>query len=190
MGIPSRDMFAAFARAEVSRHDEWDSPHSFQTLHWDGEKLTVLTYACIMTDMNPVSYPAVMTGLAREELEKHPDDPAYAYLLQTESFRVREPGPEAPAAEREQYQRDRAGRAFHERADAVEVCSAWVADIHGRLWFAEKTRGEPGIREEFYRPGSNEMGGPVIRALLAVAQATGILGHGLPGPPPGPKHGR
>jgi hypothetical protein len=186
MGVPPRSVFAAAARKAIDAHDEWDAPHAFETLHWDGEKLTTLTYACIMPDMDPVSYPAVMTGLAREELEKHPGDPAYGYLLLAESFRVQSPGPEASAAEREQYDRDRAGRTFHERPDAVEVCTAWAADIHGRLWFAEKARYSDGIREEFYRPGSSAPGGPVIRTLLAVAKTTGILCHGMPGAPTGP----
>jgi hypothetical protein len=64
MGVPPRSVFAAAVREAIDAHDEWDAPHAFETLHWDGEKLTVLTYACIMPDMDPVSYPAVMTGLA------------------------------------------------------------------------------------------------------------------------------
>lgn len=183
VSTPVRDAFAAAARHAIERHDEWDSPHSFETLHWDGEKLTTMTYACIMTDVT--DYAKVMIGLAKEEIGKHPDDPAYGYLLQTESHRATKPGPEASAAEREQYDRDLRERTFHKRPDAVEVCSAWVADIHGRLWFAEKERDNPGhVREVFYRPGATlpAFGGPVIDALLAVAQATGVLCHGLPGP--------
>lgn len=36
MTPPPRDVFAAAARNAIERHDEWDSPHSFETLHWDG----------------------------------------------------------------------------------------------------------------------------------------------------------
>jgi hypothetical protein len=107
---PPRDAFAATVRRALDMHDEWDAPHSFETLHWDGTKLTTMTYACIMTDIKPSDYPAYMMALAREELEKHPEDPAYGYLLQAEGHRVTEPGPEASAAEREQFQRDRRER--------------------------------------------------------------------------------
>jgi len=147
MTVPPRSVFAAAARAALEAHEEWDAPHCFQALHLDGDSLVCRMYACIMTDVEPDDYPRWMAMLADEQHEKDPRDPAYAYLLQTESFRTRAPGPEASAAEREQYDRDRAGRTFHERADAVEVCSAWVADIHGRLWFAEKAPlpgGRPG----------------------------------------------
>lgn len=182
MSAPPRDVFAAAARKAIEDHDEWDSPHCFQTLHWDGERLTCRTYVCIMPDVDPVKYPALMAKAAREELEKHPDEAAYAYLLQIESFGVTEPGPDASEAEREQYERDRIGRTFHERGDAIESCDVWVADIHGRLRSAAKTRTEPDrIHEHFYQPGRTP-GGPFIRGLLRVAYATGMLGHGLPGP--------
>jgi hypothetical protein len=189
VSAPPRDAFAAAARHAAERHDEWDAPHSFETLHWDGAKLTTMTYACIMQDMPPAKYPQVMMGLAREELEKHPDDPAYGYLLQVESFGMREPGPGDTAAYRERYDDARRNRTFRLQPDAREVCTAWAADIHGRLWFAQKDRGDPPgqVAEAFYRPGSPRMpGGTAIRALLAVAEATGILCHGIPGqPPPG-----
>jgi hypothetical protein len=179
---PPRDVFAATVRRALDMHDEWDSPHSFETLHWDGTTLRTMTYACIMTDIKPADYPAYMTALAKEELEKHPDDPAYGYLIQAEGYRVTEPGPEASAEEREQFQRDRRERNFHKRADAVETCSVWAADIHGRLWFAEKARDRDGVRERFWRPGvsASAPGGPWIDALLAVATTTGILCHGMP----------
>lgn len=183
MSAPPRDVFAAAARLAIERHDEWDAPHAFETLHWDGAKLTTMTYACIMQDMPPARYPQVMAGLAREELEKHPVDPAYGYLLQVESFGVSEPGPGASEAEREQYERDRIGRTFHERPDAVEVCQSWAVDVHGRLWAATKRRGDESgyIHEVFYQPG-RAPGGHLIRALLDVAYATGMTAWGLPGP--------
>jgi hypothetical protein len=95
-----------------------------------------------------------------------------------------EPGPEASAADLARYHAARKGRTFHEQPGAVESCIAWVADIHGRLWSAAKTRDQPDkIREAFYRPGQAP-GGQMIRGLLAVAKATGILCHGMQ--PPGP----
>lgn len=174
-------MFAAAARKAIEDGHEWDSPHCFQTLHWDGEKLSPRTCACIMPDVHPAGYPALMDKLAREELEKHPDEPAYAYLLQIEAHGVIVPGPDAAEAEREQYRRDRLGRSFHQRADAVESAMAWVADVHGRVWSAAKPRRGPVvITERFYPPGKVP-GGQAVAGLLSVAYATGVTAYGLPG---------
>lgn len=182
MTPPPRDVFAAAARNAIERHDEWDSPHSFETLHWDGEKLRTMTYCCIMPDVNPPDYPAYMTRAAREEIGEHPDDPAYGYLLQVESFGMADPGPGASDAERARFNAARKGRTFHEQPDAVETCTAWAADVHGRLWAASKVRNDPGvIHERFYQPGRTP-GGHLIRALLDVAYATGMSAWGLPGP--------
>jgi len=183
MSIPPREVFAKAARDQLAQHDAWDSPHAFITLHWDGTSLNGRTYACIMPDIDPPDYPACMSKIAREQFEKDPADPAYAYLLQIEGFGIPEPGKDATGAERDQYNRDRLGRTFHQRADAVECALAWVADIHGRVWSAEKIRGreDEGIREQYHAPGQTP-GGHMIRGLLAVAYATGVMGHSLPGP--------
>lgn len=182
MPIPPRDVFAAAARKAIEDHDEWDAPDAFQTLHWDGEKLSCRTFVCVLPDVNPPDYPALMAKAAIDELTKHPDHVAYAYLLQMEMFGVSEPGPDASAQERQRYDRDRIGRTFHQRDDAIEACVAWVADVHGRLWSAAKMRNRPGrISETFYQPGQAP-GGQMIRGLLAVATATGVMGYGLPGP--------
>jgi hypothetical protein len=181
MTVPPRSVFAAAARAEVDRHDRWDAPNSFQTLHLDGDSLVCRTYACIMPDINPPDYPALMAKLAIERHDKDPRDPAYAYLLQLEGWGLGEPGPEASAAELAAYHAARVGRTFHEMPGAVETCSVWVADIHGRLWSAVKTRKHPDhVDEAFYRPGKAP-GGQMITGLLAVAHATGIRYHGMPG---------
>jgi hypothetical protein len=182
VSAPPRSAFAAITRDTVEEHREWDSPHSFLTLRWDGDSLSCRTWVCIMPDVDPVKYPAVMMGTVREELEKYPDDPAYGYLLQGEFFGTEEPGADASAADREQYERDRIGRTFQQRPDAAEACIAWAADIHGRLWSAAKTRTNPDrIQEAFYQPGRAPRG-QMIRGLLTVAYATGVIGHGMPGP--------
>lgn len=186
MPLPPRDVFAAATRQAVEElHTDWDSPHSFQTLHWNGEKLHTGTYACVMPDINPDDYPALMIGIAREQQEKHPEDPAYAYLLQCESFGVTMPVREKMSVtEQMQFDADRLGRTFRKRPDAVESCTAWCADIHGRLWCASKVRSEPGhISESFYPSGQVKLGGQFIRGLLSVAYTTGMMYHGLPGPP-------
>ena len=183
MGVPPRSVFADAARREVEAHDEWDAPHCFQTLHLDGDDLVCRTMACIMTDIHPTDYPRMMTALAAEEYARRPDDPAYAFLLQIEGFGLAEPGPEASAAELAAYHQARRGRTFHLMPNAVETCTVWVADIHGRLWSAAKTRQRPDeVQEAFYRPGKAP-GGPLIRGLLAVAETAGIVCHGMPGAP-------
>ena len=177
MTVPPRSVFAAAARAEIDRHDEWDAPHCFQTLHLDGEQLVCRTYACIMPDIDPTDYPRLMAKMAAKQHEKDPQDPAYAYLLQVESFEVTEPGPEASAADLAAYHAARNGRTFHEMPEAVETCTVWVADIHGRLWAAAKTRQDPGtVHEVFYRPGKAP-GGHLIRGLLSVAETAGRRYH-------------
>ena len=121
-----------------------------------------------------------MAGLAAEEHQRDPGDPAYAYLLQIEAFGVAEPGPEASAADLARYHAARRGRTFHQLPEAVEVCTAWVADIHGRLWSARKFRDGDAI-EERHTPASAPAPGPAVFTgpLLTVARATGILAWGL-----------
>ena len=176
---PPRDVFSAVTRKAIEDHGEWDSLHHFQTLHWDGEKLTCGTFAAIDPGIDPPDYPALMARIAARRQEEHPEDPAYAYLLQIEGFGVIAG---ASAAEREQFDRDRIGRTFHQRADAVESAMAYCADVHGRLWYAVKTRSEPGVVVEHFCPPGKTPGGQMIRGLLAVAYATGMKVHGLPGP--------
>jgi hypothetical protein len=182
--LPHRDVFAAFTRKAIEDHGEWASPHCFMTLHAEDGQLHCRTYAAIMPDISPPDYPSLMFRLAGEELEKHRDDPACAYLLQIEAFGVTGPGKGATEAEREQYARDRLGRTFHERPDAVESAVAWCADVHGRLWSAAKIRGreDKGISESFYQPGRAAIGGRMVKGLLSVAYATGMKAWGLPGP--------
>jgi hypothetical protein len=183
MGVPPRDVLAAAARRAVADdHDEWDAPYCFQPLHWDGQALTYRTHVCIMPDVHPAGYPALMAEAAARELTEHPDDPAYAYLLQIEAHGVEAPGLDATEAEREQYRRDRVGRTFHRRPDATEAAVSWVADVHGRVWTAAKPRENPElINERFYPPG-RAPSGHLIAGLLAVAYTTGVRAYGLPGP--------
>ena len=60
------------ARAAIEAHTEWDAPHAFVTLHWDGANLTTPAYACIMAGIKPADYPKMMAGMALEELAKTP----------------------------------------------------------------------------------------------------------------------
>lgn len=179
MTIPSREIMAAKTRELVERHDEWDSLHTFATLHWDDGRLRFGTFAMIDPHIAPDQYPDLMRKIAAEQFGKHPDDPPYAYLLQIEAFGVVAPGEDASDEERRQFDADRLGRNFHNRADAREIATAYCADIHGRVWSATKARDDEGrIEEHFYGPGKS-LGGQFIRALLAVAETTGLAAHGL-----------
>jgi hypothetical protein len=181
MRIPPRSAFAGYARQVLEDHDEWDSPHAFMTLHWDGEKLTCGAYVCIMPDVHPDRYPAMMLETARESLRQNPGSPPYGYLLQCEAFAAAEPGPDATDGERRLWEADRVGRTLHERPDAVESAVVYCADIHGRLWTAVKPRKDPGaISESFYPPGQTAVGGQFIRGLLGVCDLTAVAGHKIP----------
>jgi hypothetical protein len=183
MSLLPREVFAAEARRIIEEHSEWDAPHAFITFRQDDAKLVAGTYTCIMPDINPADYPQMMAGIARKELDEHPDWEPVAYLLQIEAYGVIEPGKDASAEERMRFQADRLGRTFHQRADVYEVACAYLADVHGRLWTAGKRRDHEGeISENFYPPGPRQPGGQMVKGLLAVAQATGMVVHGLPGP--------
>ena len=184
MSVPPREALAAVTRQAIEVHDEWESPHSFQTLHWDGREIATGTYMRIMPDIYHHQYPGLMAQAAYEQQRERPDDPPCAYLLQVEAFGTVEPGKDASEEERDRYQRARLGRTFHELPGAQEVCAAYCADVHGRLWSAVKRRGNPGeISEHFYPPHSpRQPGGLVVNALLSIAYTTGTARYGLPGP--------
>ena len=170
-----RDVMTAEVRKAIERHDEWDAMHEFATLHWDGEHLSYGTVGIIDPGIHPAQYGKLMAGLAAKQISADPDSPPCAYLLQIEGWGVTEPPPSASDEERAQFNRDRYGRTFHQRADAQEFAQAWCADIHGRLWSATKRRGQPDdIQVKFYRPG-NAPSGQLIEALLAIAAGTGSL---------------
>lgn len=183
MTPPPKGIFAQAARHAIESHAEWDSLHAFVTFFLEDGDLAAGTWAAIDPGIDPPDYPRLMMKLARKDLDEYPDRIPYAYLLQIEAFGVIEPGKDASAEEKMRFQADRLGRTFHQRPDASEIACAYVADVHGRLWSAVKRRGrEEEISENFYPPGPHQPGGQLIRGLLSVAYATGMLCHGLPGP--------
>src|ERR1700677_1640749 len=116
MTIPSRDIMAAKTRELIERHGEWDSLHTFATLHWDDGQLRFGTVALIDPHIDPGQYPELMRKLAADQFSKHPDAPPYPYLLQIEAFGCTDPGGDASDEERRQFDADREGRNFHKRA--------------------------------------------------------------------------
>jgi len=167
-----RVVLAALAREVIDAHSEWDAPHALASVYRDGKGGACYgTVTLIDPALHPGLYPAVISSRAAEDSAKQ--GPPYAFLLQAEMFGTTEPGADASPADRALYEADRQARTFHLRKDAVEIAQAWVADVHGRLWSATKVRGQDGIQESFYRPGSGIPGGQMIDALLAAARDYG-----------------
>jgi hypothetical protein len=162
--IPGRDVFARATRTLIDMHTDWDGIHTFFSLHWSDGDLHPGLAAMIVPTINPDRYPAMMLGLARKEIDKGEGVP-YAYALQFEGWGVIAPKADASPEERAQFDRDRVGRRFHERADAVEVVQAWCVDIHGRLWSTTKTRSDGQIRETFHGDPDSAPAGRLITGL-------------------------
>jgi hypothetical protein len=168
------------ARYIIDGHDEWDSMHQFLVLGWDGEELTVRTVAMIDPAIDPPEYPKLMFRMAAEDYQNHKYEAAYAFALQIEGHGVEMPAKDASEEEKAAFESDRLGRNFHSRPDAKEAVFVWLIDIHGRMWSVTKYRGrEDEIEELFLPPGSNKVGGQMVRALQAIASATGTMGYGL-----------
>jgi hypothetical protein len=168
-------LLAAETRKAIERHTRWDTPHEFLTLHWEDRQLRPGLLGVIMPDIEPGDYPSVMAGWAAKQIGDDPLNQPVAYLLRVEGHGLAEPGPDASAAERTRYDAARRGRTFHAQPGAVETCTAWCADIDGRLWAASKVRGEPAgqLHQRMYLPGDPAMlGGQIIDALRQLAAAT------------------
>lgn len=181
--VPPREPFAAACRKAVSDHDTWDSPHQFVTFSWDGTGLRPNTVAMIMPDVHPDDYPAMLRKVVAEE-NAEPGPRAYAFLLQVEAHGVGEP-PEDDDAEQAIFHVARRTRTFHRLPQAREICVAYMADVHGRVWTAAKERGredEP-VSESFYGVlAADRPGGQFIRALVSIGYAQGAAHFGLPVP--------
>lgn len=175
---------AAEARRTVEQHDRWDGLHSFQTIRWDGEKLHSDVYAAIDPGIEATDYPKIMNKMAYEQLHGNPGEPSCAYMLCMEAHHATA-SPDASEAECRQFAEDRDNRKLDKWPGARELFAAYIADIHGRAWVAYKYRDGPEqIIENFCRPGILPLGDElIIRGLLDVALATGVLAWGLPAEP-------
>lgn len=167
-----RESLAAIAREAIKAHDEWDSPHVLATIYRSGgDTARYETITMIDPAVDPDQYPQVIDARVRADTREY--GPPYALLLQIEAFVVIDPGPDATPADQALLNADRIARTIHLRKDSVEMASAWVADVHGRAWMAMKKRGKDGIEEQFFRPGSGEVGGQMMTALLNAARTYG-----------------
>jgi hypothetical protein len=178
MSPPPRQVMAAEARRIIELHDEWDRPHAFEILHWDGARVRCSTHMMILADVPARYYPRLMMEAVRKWHDEHPDYPPYAYLVQIEAFGVADPRADAGEEERRVFEEARRDRTFHEHPDRHETVNAWCADIHGRLWAAMRVRGSDEIHESYYAPG-RAPGGGLIRGVLACAAYTGAAAYGL-----------
>lgn len=169
-----RAALAADARAAIEAHTTWDGPAEFVTLHWRDGALAGGSMVVILTDVHPRDFPALMTRAAAEQIAKHPDDLPVAYRFRGEMHGVAQPAPDAPAAERERFDRARRDRTFYQQPDAYEVVQVWTADTAGNLWAATRRRDHPGVISEAFYPAGGEWtpGGQIIDALLSLGEVT------------------
>jgi hypothetical protein len=168
---PDAEMLGAEARRMIEIHDgQWDSLHAFATLHWKEGALSVGTWVAIDPGCDPAGYPAIMRNASFEAIQRDQENPPYAYALQIEAH-VSEVPAKATAAEMASLAADLKAEKLHLRADARECVQAWVADIHGRLWFARKFR-DGGEIEERHSPALAPQRDLMVAALVSVARVT------------------
>ncbi len=82
----------------------------------------------------------------------------------------------------DQVDAHRRNRTLREHHAAVEACTAYLTDIHGRFWVSTKRRDRPGqVEDLFFGAGTpDRLNGTLIDGLTGVAQAARVLVHGLP----------
>lgn len=175
---------AVSGRAADPGDSVWDQPPMFTTWTWDGTSLSPRAPAVLDSSVHPDLLPELITSLAARDYAEHEGPPyAYAYQLTFEGFAVAGPAADASLGMKLLHEIDRAARAYHKRIDSIELVSALVADVHGRLFTATAYRSERGHVEERRYPPGRHPGGKVSTALIAAATATGHLAYGYPAAP-------
>lgn len=176
-----RAVMAAEARKLIDFHGgDWDSLHAFTSVLWDGEKAAVQTMAAIDTALDPRRYPAVMRGMAAEELAKDDYAVPYAYGFEFEAFTVTTSG--MTEAEKAVAESRHHARTLDTHPSRRECVFAYVADIHGRTWMARKFRDADGLDEQYWAPGQNPGGAGTMLKKIARSTAFAAWGlHPLPG---------
>lgn len=158
MTVAIEQKLAELARAEIERHDEWDSLHTMMVICRTGDdSVSVRTVAAIDPAFDPVMYPVLIEALAKESASK--GEPPYALLLQIEAYG-------ATVSDEERLRLHATGGSLKDRPDSREECWAWVADVHGNLWSAMKDRDEEDvIDEQVYEASNKSYDGRFIKAL-------------------------
>jgi hypothetical protein len=176
--------------------DDWDRPHRFLVICWDGTRCWVEQESLAMVH-RPEKMKLVINRRAYEAFDRHrnamlagkpPTLYAVALVMEGHGVRGREPG--ASQWERARLRRDREQRRFREREDAVELRAAWIADIDGRQHHAGVRSDRPDgsmVCFTIDRDGENDVGvegvgGLVASALWAAATANAHLLYGEPVP--------
>jgi hypothetical protein len=131
---PPADEIERHIRA-VLDHDEWNAPHTFRALSWNGAYLGTPVLAVIDPAIDPPDYPRALNEVVARSLSRnaadHSSAPIVAYTLQIEAHGV-ELTPEQRAAV------DR--HALRTLPEAIEQCFVMTADLAGRAWTASKRR--------------------------------------------------
>lgn len=178
MQLDTMDL-ADLTRRILAMHDDWDTPHSFYAITWDGTEPRIHTAAMIDPAIHPNMHPGLMVSIATDAIAADKGAPVVAFAFQFEAFSVMRPDDNAPAGEVERFEADRAQRRFHLRPDRVEQAMVLCADVTGRLWSATKTRGQDDEVRESFRPSKDAdadgvMTGQFVSALDACAAAAAV----------------
>src|SRR5947207_15348361 len=108
--------------------------HALISLHRDVAAITYGTWMALDLAISPARFPALITGAARERLDKHADDPPpYAWAVLGEFFGMTEPRPGDTAEYRDRFDRARRHSPMHEQPRATESAIPWRADGPGPL---------------------------------------------------------
>jgi hypothetical protein len=158
------EALATLTREVAEHHVEWDVLHALYVIHRDAAGIAARTIVGIDPAMPPDLYPVLIEAMVKERAAE--DGPPYALLLEMEMFGVLDLPEDAPAWQRAQLEADRVNRTLHQRADAVEAAWVHAADVHGRVWAACRERGKDGVEEAVYEPGSDKIGGQMVKAML------------------------
>ncbi|GIH91984.1 hypothetical protein ACFFMN_33750 [Planobispora siamensis] len=176
-----QSILADYAARLLDTRTDWDIPHEFHTLHWDGERLRTGTLTMIDPSVPPSAYPHLMASTSGKEAAeqcKAGERTLYGYALIVEAHSVKEPADPSPE-EAARFTRDRIERRFHERPDAVEIAGVHLVDIHDRMWVATRERASGKVEHHFYPDKDGAPGGPLIAGLRMAAYATASIVWGI-----------
>jgi len=182
--LPSpNDQCAAVARSAVELHTAWGCPATFSILVRDDGGLTPRFTAVLDPELEPATgYPAAMEQVTSRHLLEHPGEPPWAFRLAYEGDSALEPARDAPAEDHARHWAAVNGGRIGSLPYARAIFAVWCVDVHGRGWRAYHYEDTPGvILEEYFQAGTMPDTG-MLRGLLRVAYATGMLAHDLPAP--------
>ncbi|MEU4576055.1 hypothetical protein [Nonomuraea sp. NPDC023979] len=198
-GHVEREMMRLFRSRERNGVPQWDLPHLFVPLRWDGSRMSAGPAHQIEVTTRPNAYPDLLAGLASDDaheqarLAREGEEPTlYGYMLLQEMYSVEHSPATATPLEERRWKRDSAERRYHERPDARESCMVLAADIDGRYWQAIRFRHTPKqVRRMFWQSvdspcisksrehrGARFPGGISTMTMMRIAKALAMVLYG------------